>query len=233
MTKDIELIYEDVRNNIIVLNLKPGTRIREVDIASRYHVSRTPIRDVLKKLEADKLIVVRPQAGTYVSRIDLNGISDIMYLRYATELDVMADLMDKITKEQLAVLHNLARAHENLINSGIDNGNQDFAASFFKLDNTFHHVIYGMDDRGRILDLLNDSFPSFSRYRFLTFYRAEEYLLSLYSVHERLLECLEKKDTACLKETVRIHNYSGLDGINKVIESHPDYFVDGEQGSNK
>ena len=55
MTKDIAPIYETLKREIVTIQLKPGTRIREESVSERFGVSRTPVRDVLKKLEEDKL----------------------------------------------------------------------------------------------------------------------------------------------------------------------------------
>ena len=83
MTKDIAPIYETLKREIVTIQLKPGTRIREESVSERFGVSRTPVRDVLKKLEEDKLLTVVPKSGTFVTKLDLNGLTDIMYLRAA------------------------------------------------------------------------------------------------------------------------------------------------------
>lgn len=224
MTKDMEPVYQDIRNDIIVMNIKPGAQIREIGVAERYHVSRTPMRDVLKKLENDKLIDVHSQRGTFVTKIDLNGITDIMYIRSVTEFAVMSDLQDKITSEQVAHLRDMVATMQMLLQSNTSAHDQEFAAAFFRLDNSLHHVIYGMDGKENVLDLLNDSFPYFSRYRFLTFYRDDEFLARLLKTHSRLVDCLENKDKAMLRSVVQDHNFSGMNGIDKVKQRHPDYF---------
>jgi GntR family transcriptional regulator, rspAB operon transcriptional repressor len=224
MTKDMEPVYQDIQDNIIMMNLKPGTQLREIDVSDRYHVSRTPMRDVLKKLENDRLIDVHSQRGTFVTKIELNGINDIMYLRSVAEYAVMSDLQGKISSEGIAHLRDMIGTMEGLLKGNTSAHDQEFAAAFFKLDNSFHNVIFGMDGKEGILKLLNDSFPYFSRYRFLTFYRDEEYLTRLFAIHSKLIDCLEGQDKEMLKEVVQEHNFSGLNGIDKVKNRHPDYF---------
>jgi len=104
MTKDIEAIYQKILSDIITLKIRPGTRLKEVEISERFHVSRTPMRDVFKKLESDKLLVIYSQSGSYVTKIDLSGISDIMYLRTVTETEVMKDVMGKMTPHDIEIL---------------------------------------------------------------------------------------------------------------------------------
>ena len=71
-------VYEQLKEQILHLELAPGTAISEIDTASKYHISRTPVRDVFKALEAEGLLEVKPHIGTFVSQIDLDMISDIL-----------------------------------------------------------------------------------------------------------------------------------------------------------
>jgi DNA-binding GntR family transcriptional regulator len=225
MTKDIEAIYQKILSDIITLKIRPGTRLKEVEISERFHVSRTPMRDVFKKLESDKLLVIYSQSGSYVTKIDLSGISDIMYLRAVTELEVMRDVINKITPYDIDVLRHLISSSKEVLSADGGERDQKVAASFFEVDNNFHHYIFEKDGKAGVLDLLNSAFPSFSRYRFLTFYRDESEIAKLLAVHNEIVDCLEKKDFAHLEDVVEKHNYSGLNGIDKVRERHPDYFI--------
>jgi len=225
MTKDIEVIYQKILNDIITLKIRPGTRLKEVEISERFHVSRTPMRDVFKKLETDKLLVIYSQSGSYVTKIDLSGISDIMYLRYVTELEVMREVMDKITPKDIEALRQLISSSKDVLSADGGERDQKVAASFFEVDNSFHHYIFDKDGKSAVLDLLNSAFPYFSRYRFLTFYRDEIEISALLAVHNEIVDCLEKQDLPHLEAIIKEHNYSGLNGIEKVKERHPDYFI--------
>jgi DNA-binding GntR family transcriptional regulator len=225
MTKDIEAIYQKILNDIVTLKIHPGTRLKEVEISERFHVSRTPMRDVFKKLESDKLLVIYSQSGSYVTKIDLSGISDIMYLRFVTECEVMRDVMDKMTPHDIEVLRHLISSSKEVLTADGGERDQKVAASFFEIDNSFHHYIFDKDGKSAVLDLLNTSFPYFSRYRFLTFYRDETEISALLGIHNEIVDCLEKKDMPHLEEIIKEHNYSGLNGIEKVKERHPDYFI--------
>jgi DNA-binding GntR family transcriptional regulator len=224
MTKDIEAIYQKILNEIITLKIKPGARLKEVEVSKRFHVSRTPMRDVFKKLESDKLLVIYSQSGSYVTKIDLSGISDIMYLRAVAEYHVMDEVMDKLTPEDIKELRGLIAESENVLQDDGTERDQVVASSYFKVDNDFHHLIFTKDGKAGVLDLLNDSFPAFGRYRFLTFYRDESEISKLLAVHNGIVDALEAKDHAHLMAIVQEHNYSGLNGIEKVKERHPDYF---------
>ena len=81
MNKNVEYIYEDIKNRIINLDFLPGTKIKEEDLAKEYNASRTPIREVIARLVKDTLLIVAPKRGTYVSKIDISNINYYIYIR--------------------------------------------------------------------------------------------------------------------------------------------------------
>lgn len=225
MTKEIENIYQKLRNEIISLQIRPGSKLREVDVSERFHVSRTPIRDVFKQLESDKLLEIFSQSGSYVTKIDLSGMTDVMYIRAMSEYHVYLDIMGKLSKEETSALYGLLDSQRAILAEDGKSGADDkYAQAFFDLDNEFHTKLFEKDGKGGVLVLLNKAFPAFQRYRFLTFLRDEDEINRLFAVHKELLDTLSHDDKAHLLEVVNKHNYSGLNGIDKVQSRHPDYF---------
>ena len=85
-------VYEDLKTWILTFKLKPGQAIGEVDIAQQFNVSRTPVRDAFKRLEADGLIEVKSHIGTYVTLIDVNQIADAIFIREHIEKAIISEL---------------------------------------------------------------------------------------------------------------------------------------------
>ena len=83
-----EAVYQQLKEQILHLELPPGSAISEIDTAARYEVSRTPVRDAFKMLESVGLLEIRPLIGTFISLIDLNMISDILIMREVLEQSV-------------------------------------------------------------------------------------------------------------------------------------------------
>ena len=83
-------IYQTLRQEIMLLTLEPGTLVSEGDISQRFSVSRTPVREVFKRLELEGLLEVRPQRGTFVSRIRLDSLYDLMFIRESVELAALS-----------------------------------------------------------------------------------------------------------------------------------------------
>lgn len=74
-------IYRDLRERICLLDIEPGERLREVALANDYGVSRTPVRQVLDRLEHDRLVVQRPGQGASVAIVDTKEIRDVWAVR--------------------------------------------------------------------------------------------------------------------------------------------------------
>ena len=88
-------IYNEVKRDIILLKIKPGESISETELTKKYKISRTPIRDIIKKLENENLLEVRPQKGTFVTQIDVSMLYEIMFLREVLEIAVAKEIIEK------------------------------------------------------------------------------------------------------------------------------------------
>lgn len=221
MTQDVKEIYKQLKHEITTLKIKPGTIIKEEELSEMFKISRTPVRDIIKKLEYDKLITVKPRCKSYVSKINLDGITDIMYIRSKIEYAVCQEAMANFTPGDSTQVRRIIREQENAIKI---EDRDERARVFFALDNDYHKVIYSLIGREGVIELLNHSFPFFSRFRYLTYYRHVDELYNLIGYHCEILKCIEEKNEIALKEAVTAHNFSGMVGIDTVIDEHMDYF---------
>ena len=78
-------IYRDLQSQIVSMALKPGAALGEQMLADRYGVSRTPVREAIIRLSEERLVDVRPQQGTFVSRLDIALIPEAVVIRQALE----------------------------------------------------------------------------------------------------------------------------------------------------
>ena len=95
-----EAVYQKLKEQILHLELPPGSAISEIDTAAEFEISRTPVRDAFRMLESEGLLEIRPHIGTFVSLIDLHMISDILYMREVLEQAVLKDLTASYDKSQ-------------------------------------------------------------------------------------------------------------------------------------
>ena len=127
-------IYEKLRDKIIYTELFPLTAIYESDLANKLKVSRTPIRDALKKLENDGLVETIPQVKSVVSKISIKSIKEVNNIRSILETDIVNDLAKKITKKQIS---ELTKINNNFKKSAKNN----LYKKTYYFDNLFHQKL--------------------------------------------------------------------------------------------
>lgn len=146
-----EAVYQKLKEQILHLELPPGSAISEIDTATKYDVSRTPVRDAFKTLEAEGLLEIRPHIGTFVSLIDLDMISDILYMREVLEQAVLRDLALSHDKSQEFRVRLVLQRQKELIES--DLSLEELSRVFIISDNEFHRVLYEMTGKLNVLNL--------------------------------------------------------------------------------
>ncbi len=222
MAKSSDPIYDILKKEIVTLQITPATMLREVDIASRFNVSRTPVRDVFVRLERDNLLEVISQKGTYVTKINVNEISEIMYIRQTIESDIIKTLVDKITPDQVDILKlTLLRQNEILLLED----SFERKKLFYDNDNQFHQTMFSFCGKEGVWNIISNLSPTYNRYRNVTFLRRQDRLKQLYDYHVQLLNCIENKDLDGALNALKGHFISGLSGIEAVYQDHKNYFL--------
>ena len=97
-----DVIYQELRERIAFGDFEPGDRLVEADLATRFGVSKTPVREALLTLEADGLVVLRPHRGAEVSRLTAEEWSELIFLRDALEIGALDEIMAKMTEADFA-----------------------------------------------------------------------------------------------------------------------------------
>ena len=108
-------VFDVLKQEILSLELKPGQSISENEICTRFHVSRTPVREALRRLQEQGFVCTVPYSGTTVSLLNLDDIRQMIYMRVAVELMVMRDFMETATTLQYEEIRHQIRLQELLI----------------------------------------------------------------------------------------------------------------------
>ncbi len=205
-----EAVYEAIRRGILLGNLSPDERLMEMHLAKDLGVSRTPVREALRLLEADGLVEVIPNKGAVVARISLRDLLEVMEVRLALEHLAVRKACGSITLLQL----NQMRSALNRFRVSLEKNDRAESA---RSDEEFHRII---DDaaQNRILSaLLTQIREQVFRYRIESL-KAEDTHRELVRQHEEILEALEKRDEeraqACMEEHIRMQ----LENIRKLLE---------------
>ncbi|MGN0506331.1 MAG: GntR family transcriptional regulator [Lachnospiraceae bacterium] len=217
-----EAVYQKLKEQILHLELPPGTAISEIETAAQYDVSRTPIRDVFKALEAEGLLEIRPHIGTFVSLIDLNMISDILYTREVLEQAILKDLARKYDKSQEFRVHLILRRQKELIES--ERSAEELSRTFIVTDNDFHYTLYDMAGKKNVAGFFSSISSQYERFRTLINLGGREYLKTLYDNHVEMFRCITEQKYEELAERISHHIYDGFNASASVVYQHPEYF---------
>lgn len=218
-------IYEILLEEILNLTLPPGTFIGEVEMSNRFNISRTPIREVFKRLEIEGLIKVISNKGTVITPINFNAISEFMYVREKLEIGLIEDLINIITEDNLAKLSINVLKQKKLIT------NKDFTPTetaylFYELDNEFHSLIFSFMNKESIWQMIMSILPDYKRFRCVfSEFNTKDNFLELYKHHSDILSALEKKDLQLLKTLYKEHIYFANKNFRQLIQTKEDYFI--------
>jgi len=126
-------VYEGIKEAILYMKIKPGESIGEIDVANYFNVSRTPVRDAFKKLEADGLVEIKSHIGTFVSLIDLEHIVDTIFMREHIEKAIIRSLAENPQPSHYLKLSYVLDSQKQLLDGSLTG--QEMAAKFMELDN--------------------------------------------------------------------------------------------------
>ena len=142
-----ELVFEKLREAIVDGTLPSGERLMEVQLAEDLGVSRTPVREAIRRLEMEGFVVMTPRKGAYVSGFSLKDITDVFEIREALEALAASLAAERISEEQVADLHR----HLELFEKATANHDVE---EWVKLDTSFHAVIYNASQNERLVQMI-------------------------------------------------------------------------------
>jgi DNA-binding GntR family transcriptional regulator len=210
-------VYTNLRKNIINLNLAPGTVISEQEIALRYKVSRTPVRETFIHLAREGLVQVFPQKETLVSRIDFARVRQEFFLRESLETAVLEPLINNSSAEDFVTLAGLIEKQALALKKS------DYV-QFMYFDDTFHHTFFEIAGQELSGNILTRMCGHYHRVRLLSI-RIGRTANHIVAEHKKLLGALKKKDPARARELLGEHVHK-LAVEEKILrEQFPGYFV--------
>jgi DNA-binding GntR family transcriptional regulator len=210
-------IYVSLRKNIVNLNLAPGTGISEKEVALRYKVSRTPVREAFIHLANEGLIQVVPQKETVVSLIDLARVEQEFFIRRSLEMAVLEPFIGRSTAQQLEMM-------EKLIELQNAAANEEDIIKFVDRDDDFHRIFFEAADQLLSWNMLQSISGHYHRVRLLTI-RLKGIALGVVEQHKKVLAALREKDAAGAGELLREH-INKLNTEEKLLkEEFPRYFA--------
>lgn len=211
-----DIVFDYLYEQIGSLNLLPGAKISEAEIAAQFGVSRQPVRDAFSRLGNLDLLLIRPQKATVVKKFSQTTISKARFIRLSVELEVVTRASQIWDGAMLADFEaNLALQHEAFEAGDVD--------AFHAHDYDFHRLLCHAADADFAFEIISKNKAQVDRLCVLSL-TAQDGMRELIEDHEKIIEHLQREDTGALTEIIRLH----LSRLDKTIEEiylkHATYF---------
>lgn len=217
-----ETVYLSIREQILHLEIAPGTAISEIETATKYNISRTPVRDVFKALEAEGLLEIKPHIGTFVSLIDLNMISDILYIREVMEQAIFKDLAAIYDKSQEYRIQLVLQEQKDILDSNLSK--EEMSRAFIIADNRFHHTLYELAGKKNVSTFFASINSQYERFRTFINMSEKSDLNRLYEEHIEIASLIAENNLELLQDKISHHIYDGFNTSVVEIRKHPEFF---------
>ncbi len=209
-----EVVSETLRQAIKDGVLKPGERLMEIQLAEELGVSRTPIREAIRKLELEGFVVMIPRRGTYVADISLKDIAQVFEIRSALEGLAASLAAERITPDELEYLERVLVE----INEYIDNDEFD---KIVDADIRFHEALYQASRNTRLVEILNNLREQMLRFRSISMHYPGR-LAETSEEHRLILEMIAQHNSAQAMKLARKHMENSEKTLFKGISSDKD-----------
>ena len=200
-----DVVFNTLRRAILRGELKPGERLMEIQLANKLGVSRTPIREAIRKLELEGLVLMIPRKGAEVAEITEKNLRDVLEVRCALEELAVRLACDRIDKRGVKELHEAADHFRDVLDS-------DDITLIAQADEAFHDVIFTATDKGRLIQPLNNLREQMYRYR-IEYLKKKEYYPQLLAEHEAIIAAIEGHDKEKATEITGQHINNQVDTV--------------------
>ena len=205
-----DVVYQTLRKAILKGELRPGERLREIQLAERLGVSRTPVREAIHRLEMEGLVVIAPRRGAQVANISEKDLNDVLEVRIALENLAIEKACARMTEEEICELHLAFKKMDSLVAEGD-------LCSLVKADQAFHEIIYRAADNERLIQVLNNMKEQIYRYR-VEYMKDEETRAQLSAEHGEIVKAIRMRDAEKAKEASFRHLENQRRAIIRTIQ---------------
>lgn len=192
-----EVVFDALRSAITSGALQPGERIMENQLAEQLRVSRTPVREAIRKLEQEGFVVMVPRRGTYIADISIRDINEVFEIRTALEVLAAGLAAERIAEEDLEKLERLLVEIGELIDIG-DN------EKLVEADCRFHDILYNSTHNKTLANIVSNLREKFTPFRAISYAYPGRAKPSL-EEHRRLVEALAQRNAPLAQQVARKH----------------------------
>ncbi|QJQ96010.1 MULTISPECIES: GntR family transcriptional regulator [Halomonadaceae] len=210
-------LHQVLRQSIIHMVLAPGQALSEKEVADTFAVSRQPVREAFIRLSEAGLVEVRPQRGTYVVKISHQAVLEARFVREAIEVAVAREAASRgISAQVVNELYELVERQRRCIDP------HDYDR-FFLLDETFHRTLSLGVAQQTAWKVTEEVKAQLDRVRYLSIPDSTP-IGKLIDQHEKIVECVARRDEGAAEEIMRIHQREILQSLPNLMNRFPEMF---------
>ena len=204
-----EIVFETLREAIIKGLLKPGERLMEVQIAEELGVSRTPVREAIRKLELEGFLVMVARKGAYVADISVKDITDIFEVRAALEGLAAGLAAERITEEELEQLERALVQISEATTSDLN--------SVVQSDTSFHELIYRASRNQRLQQIVIHLQEQIQRFRTVSLSQPGRTRFFI-EEHRKIVEAISERNSELASLLAREHIESAEQSLLSALQ---------------
>ncbi len=192
-----DVVFNTLRKAILTGELKPGERLMEIHLANRLGVSRTPIREAIRKLELEGLVIMIPRRGAEVAQITEKSLKDVLEVRRALDALCAELACDRISVQEEQQLKRACDEFEHATET------KD-ATTIARADVRLHDIIVQATGNRRLIQLINNLSEQMYRYRF-EYIKDESRHDNLVAEHRMIYESIVRHDKEQAAKAAKLH----------------------------
>ncbi|HEV7218296.1 MAG: GntR family transcriptional regulator [Terriglobales bacterium] len=206
-------VADKLREQIIRGEIPEGSQLRQDVIAAKYHVSRIPVREALRQLDAEGLITIVPNRGAIIPELSPNDIEELFAIRALLEPEVLKLSIPHLTASDFAEAEAILNKYVGELQR------ESHIASWGQLNSRFHSILYSRADRQYFMSIIRNVNHTGERYTRLQLYlthgmkRANE-------EHHQILELCRKRDVQAACELLRQHIQYAGQSLKQVLQQN-------------
>ena len=205
-----------IQDNIIRMELAPGSYISENELAAELGLSRTPVREALIQLSRAGVVEITPQKRSVVSLIDQRLVEEARFTRDVLECAVVQLVCEMVTAEDQEKLWENVKLQEFYKASGQ-------ISQIMELDNRLHHMLFLIAQKPKAYELVQGMSIHFDRIRSIALNDIQD--LEIVNDHRQIVEAVCRRDPEAARSVMKLHlNRCGVD-IQAIREKYPQYFM--------
>jgi len=204
-------VADKLRDQIIRGEIADGTQLRQDVIAGQYHVSRIPVREALRQLDAEGLITIVPNRGAIVPELSPNDVEELFAIRALLEPEVLKLSIPRLTQSDLAEAEAILNKYVNELRR------EEHMENWGRMNWQFHSILYSRAERPHFMSIIRNVNHNGERYTRLQLYLTHG-MKRANQEHRQLLDLCRERESVAACKLLRQHIHHAGQSLKQVLE---------------